>query len=116
MDTLLIAGDFATGLLGRPVSIQGIKELVQQCMIHLSVPRGSFALDKSLGSRLHTLPKASGAVLDRLAQEYMDEALEDIPQVQTLDVSCKYDPKEDRITIETQLAIGQQSYNLEVSL
>lgn len=58
----------------------GARESIQQAMIRLSVPQGSFALDKNLGSRLHTLPNAPKERQEELALEYAQEALLDLPR------------------------------------
>ena len=52
---LLYRGDHLRNARGFPQKIEGGAEAIQQAMIRLSVPKGSFTLDEELGSRLHTL-------------------------------------------------------------
>lgn len=49
-----------------------------------AVLQGSFALDKNLGSRLHTLPNAPKERQEELALEYAQEALLDLPAVRVV--------------------------------
>ncbi len=52
-----------------------VRLLLERALLRLRVRRGSFALDPSLGSRLHRLPRAGDARRDALALEYAREAL-----------------------------------------
>lgn len=49
MDTKLYNGDFETDERGIPRSIDGIVEQLQSAFILISVPKGAFAYDRSLG-------------------------------------------------------------------
>lgn len=75
MDILLHHGDHERNAQGFLQRADGARESIQQAMIRLSVPQGSFALDKNLGSRLHTLPNAPKERQEELALEYAQEAL-----------------------------------------
>ena len=82
MDILLHHGDHERNAQGFLQRADGARESIQQAMIRLSVPQGSFALDKNLGSRLHTLPNAP----KERALEYAQEALLDLPAVRVVSV------------------------------
>ena len=75
MDILLHHGDHERNAQGFLQRADGARESIQQAMIRLSVPQGSFTLDKNLGSRLHTLPNAPKERQEELALEYAQEAL-----------------------------------------
>lgn len=55
MDTKLSNGDFALDGRGLPFSVDKTGELLQRAFIRLRVPKGSFVLDKELGSTLYKL-------------------------------------------------------------
>ena len=55
MDTMLQNGDFARGPGGLLRPIQGVLELTQRAMIRLTVRKGAFPLDDTLGSELYRL-------------------------------------------------------------
>ena len=86
MDILLHHGDHERNAQGFLQRAGGARESIQQAMIRLSVPQGSFALDKNLGSRLHTLPNAPKERQEELALEYAQEALLDLPAVRVVSV------------------------------
>lgn len=86
MDILLHHGDHERNAQGFLQRADGARESIQQAMIRLSVPQGSFALDKSLGSRLDTLPNAPKERQEELALEYAQEALLDLPAVRVVSV------------------------------
>ena len=75
MDTLIRGGDFFTGENGLPVVITGDEELLQQALIYLSVPKGAFVHDSSLGSRFQELIPAPQEVMDSTALMFAREAL-----------------------------------------
>ena len=53
--------------------ISGGMEKIQQAIIRLSVPKGSFALDEELGSKLSMLGKVPVSQREELALEYARE-------------------------------------------
>ncbi len=55
MDTWLYRGDHKRNEQGFVEKISGGMEKIQQAIIRLSVPKGSFALDEELGSKLSML-------------------------------------------------------------
>lgn len=82
MEPLLSGGDFRMDAFGHPVTISGAQELLQRVLIRLSVKRGAFRLDPSLGSNLYLLKVTKS--LDRDALTYAKEALIDIPDIRVL--------------------------------
>lgn len=116
MDTLLLDGDFVPDLRGRPQAVNGLRELLQRCMIRLTVPRGSFACDPQLGSRLRNLPRTAPQTMNEVALAYISEALEDLPEVMPAEVKCSYDPERDIATVEITLELGTEAYKLEVEV
>ncbi len=74
MDTAIANGDFAPGANGRPREISGTEEKFQRAAIRLTVPRGSFCFDPSLGSRLSAVTGEEEDP-DALALFYAQEAL-----------------------------------------
>lgn len=90
MDTLLMDGDFAVNDCGLPLTAAGREELLQRAWIRLRVPKGSFAYDTALGSRLSTLDPAEGDLNTR-AREMAEEALGGLADVSVESVSCTPD-------------------------
>ncbi len=74
MDTAIANGDFSPGANGRPRAVSGTEEKFQRAAIRLTVPRGSFCYDASLGSKLGTLTGREGDP-DGRALFYAQEAL-----------------------------------------
>lgn len=90
MDTLLTDGDFAVNGCGLPLAADGQTELLQRAWIRLRVPKGSFAYDTALGSRLSALDPAQGDLNTR-AREMAEEALGGLADVSVESVSCTPD-------------------------
>lgn len=89
LDMLLYRGDHLRNARGFPQKIEGGAEAIQQAMIRLSVPKGSFTLDEELGSRLHTLGNMAEEQQQELALEYAREALMDMSDIRVVSASCK---------------------------
>lgn len=88
--------DQAQTLQGWPVPITGAEEIAQRIRLRLTVRRGSFRLDPELGSRLYALPRGDAAGMERFAREAIEEALAPMAGVRLEELSCRYDPAEDR--------------------
>lgn len=116
MDTLLLGGDFAPDLQGRPQTVTGLMDLLQRCMIRLTVPRGSFACDPMLGSRLRSLSRAAPEKMSEMAFTFINEALEDLPQITLGSVKCSYNPEKDIAMVEVILQIKNEGFKLEVEV
>lgn len=89
MDMLLYRGDHRRDARGFPQKIEGGAQAVQQAMICLSVPKGSFTLDEELGSRLHTLGNVEEQRRQELAFEYAREALMGMEDIRVISASCR---------------------------
>ena len=76
MDTAISNGDFICDSKGIPVELTGYDELLQRVLIRLTVKKGSFIYDTSLGSRLYTLKSTDGNLKER-ALSLVREALVD---------------------------------------
>ena len=85
MDTAISNGDFICDSKGIPVELTGYDELLQRVLIRLTVKKGSFIYDTSLGSRLYTLKSTDGNLKER-ALSLVREALVDISEVIVDDV------------------------------
>lgn len=115
MDTLLQAGDHCVDGRGIPVAIFDAQEMIQRVLIRLGVKRGSFGLDRALGSELHKLRRVGGAVMDRVALSYVQEALGDMPDVMVQSVSCSVH-EGGVLTVEVGISHSGREYQLEVEV
>lgn len=115
MDTMIQGGDHAVDGRGLPVSVHGTEELIQRALIRLSVPKGRFAPDLSLGSGLHELPGVKTATRDRVAMGYVQEALYPLREVQVERVACTTEA-EGVLAVRVVLVIAGNSYTLEVGV
>ncbi|MCL2056720.1 MAG: histidine kinase [Oscillospiraceae bacterium] len=113
MDTLLRAGEHATDGRGIPITIDGSRELLQQAMIRLTVPKGRFRLDPGLGSELYKLSGCASAMRGRVAAAYVQEALLPLSGVRAEDVSCNT-PAPDVLTVAVTLSVDGERYTAEV--
>lgn len=83
-DTLLHNGDFVRNPFGHPVTLNGYNELLQQILIRLSIKKGSFELDKELGSNIYRLKSANSTILNNEALIYAREALMAMENIQVI--------------------------------
>ncbi len=116
METLIYRGDHKTDARGIPVEVTGDEELAQQVMIRLSVPLGSFELDRSLGSLLHTLPKTDSPKNVERAKRYIESALVDMGYLEVQDVTCLYNGALDRLKIGFRVVLENSFVDMEVSV
>lgn len=115
MDTLLVSGDHYTDARGLPVPLEGDDELIQRVLICLQVKKGSFALDKGLGSELYKLPRSDSERNARLAMSYVQEALADLPQVEVRGVDCALGDG-DALRVTVRVSIADRPLALEVDI
>ena len=94
MDILLEHGDHAVDFRGLPRRIQGEELLVQQALIYLSVPKGSFPYDPTLGSELFRLQPDTEENLARGALSYAQEALSSLPRVRVTSAQARWQTPE----------------------
>lgn len=88
MDTALKDGDFLCDARGFPAEVDGVNEILQQIMIRLTVKKGSFAYDRTLGSELHTLD-ASDENIENRAIVLVKEALHEVSGTTVKSVSVE---------------------------
>ena len=76
MDLVLYHGDHRRDERGYPQQAEGTAEKIQQAIIRLTVPKGRFALDPELGSRLYELGTGNREPgrLQELALEYAQDS------------------------------------------
>lgn len=115
MDTLLQNGDHARDGRRIPRSIDGVEELIQQALIRLSVPQGSFALAPRLGSQLHRLHRSPSRQTQRLALAWAQEALSPMPGIAVRNVEC-HQPQPDTLELAIEISINSYNVQLEVAL
>ena len=115
MDVLLRDGDQALDARGLPRTVEGPAELAQRAMIRLCVPRGRFAPDPTLGSRLYQLPRTSRERMELLAEEYVREALAPMgTAARLLRLSCS--AQGGRAGVSLVLALGEETVEMEVTV
>ncbi|MDU7338447.1 MAG: histidine kinase [Clostridium sp.] len=115
MDTKLENGDFEVVANGLPRSVTGKEELLQRATIRLTVPRGSFSYDPSLGSKLHTLV-LSGSDLNARARELVEEALAPLPGISVEQVLCTpLGTRRARLTAELSTSFGLGTISMELT-
>ena len=78
MDTLLQDGEFFINERGYPETLEGLELLMQQIRIRLTVQKGSFVLNPSLGSRMSTLDFSDIQKAAAQAKSFAEEALADL--------------------------------------
>lgn len=111
MDTKLTMGDFSQQPNGQTCQVTGAERLVQQALIALTVPLGSFPYDPALGSRLFQLVPSPH--MEQQATAYVEEALRSLPEISVAEVQCQQlDPE--GVALRIKLQIKNNLYPLEV--
>lgn len=114
IDTLLSRGDHAVDSRGIPVALTGQRELIQRALLRLTLKKGSFANDPSLGSELYKLCEIHGGDLSRMAQSYAQEALISMPEVTVSGVELKQ--QNNMLRLYVNLSVSENKYQLEVDI
>lgn len=116
MDTWLDKGDHGTDGRGLPLAIDGEREWAQQAMIRLCVPRGSFVLDRELGSRFYSMnPSQPRQLLEEQALLYAREALLPMADAQVLWAKCQGN-SQGKLQVTVKITRrGQESPAVEVT-
>ncbi len=111
MDTALNNGDlFLDKTTGSFKTISGAAELLQRAMISLTVRKGSFYLDPSLGSELYKLRRTPKASLESEAARLVREALLPLPEVTVNSLTCSVIDR-DKLWLTLELsASGERLY------
>lgn len=92
--------DLAQTPQGWPCHIDGAEAAAQSILLRLTIPRGSFRLDPSLGSRLYALPRGTAAQMEAFARQAVEEAVADMPGVLLTGLSCRYDAAADQARVD----------------
>ena len=106
--------DLARTLQGWPVLIEGAEEIAQRLRLRLTLRRGSFRPDPELGSRLYALPRGDADRMERFARGAIEEALSPMPEIRLEELSCRYDPGEDRAFVDCRFVWRGQEIDLTV--
>lgn len=78
MDTLLQDGEFYINERGYPETVMGLELLMQKIEIRLTVQKGSFALNPSLGNRIASLDFSDIQKAAAQVKSFAEEALADL--------------------------------------
>lgn len=101
-------GVYALGPSGLPTEVSGLEELLQNALLRLSIPRGSFPYGRELGSGLRDLDRTEEHAGERAAA-LANEALLDLPGVRVR--SAKIQAGGAIVfTVETPLGEGEVTY------
>lgn len=112
MDNLLKNGNIVSDYEGSVQTVSGIKELAQSAMIRLTVRRGSFPYDQSLGSGLFDLD--IHAADKEEIQSIVEEALQDMDEVAVTGIEKKIDEKNRALYLQIDLKINGVEESLSV--
>lgn len=116
MDTWLNRGDHGVDGRGLPLAISGDDEWVQQAMIRLCVPRGSFVLDKELGSNFYKInPLQPQDMLEEQALLYAKQALMPMADAQVVWAKCR-GTNQGRLEITVKLVKTGKGQNAQLTL
>jgi hypothetical protein len=113
MDALIKNGDFALDQGKRPMAIKGIEELIQRALFRLMIPKGSFELDKSLGSELYRLKYAINGDIDEEAAVLAEKALSDMPEAVVYNIKCSM-PREGVLKMDFTLSVNNLEGSKEI--
>lgn len=90
IDYKLENGDLVKKGLGDLQTIEGLEAKKQAMMIRLTVGRGSFIYDETLGSRLKLLYREKKSKVPEMADAYVREALEPEEDIEIIKVETKW--------------------------
>lgn len=112
MDTLVTDGDFSLNVCGVSCKITSIEEACQRVRVILSVEKGSFVYDRSLGVDFSSLENCSD--IDKTAKLLCDEALVSQTEIRTGAVSVN--SSDGKRTISVEVLFGNESKTVEVEI
>ena len=115
MDTAISNGDFICDSKGVPVELTGYDELLQRVLIRLTVKKGSFIYDTSLGSRLYTLKASDGNIKER-ALSLVREALIDISEVVVEDVLTTLTNDGENLELNVILSVNNEEKDVVITI
>lgn len=115
MDTAISNGDFLCDSKNCPIELSGYDEILQRVLIRLSIKKGSFVYDTSLGSRLYTL-KSSDSNIKQNALNLVREALVDIPEVFVDDVYTSFNNNGENLDLTVVLSINNTQKDVVITI
>lgn len=115
MDTAINNGDFLLNSNSRPYLISQPEEIIQQVLIRLTVKKGSFIYDPSLGSKLYTLKSSHGNIKNRVLS-IVREALSPIPHVVVDNVDVSLNDDGESLDLKVFMSIEDKKREVEITL
>ena len=115
MDTAISNGDFICDSKGLPFELTGYDELLQRVLIRLTVKKGSFIYDTSLGSRLYTLKATDGNIKER-ALSLVREALINISEVVVEDVLTTLTNDGENLELTVILSVNNEEKDVVITI
>lgn len=112
MENKLVNGDYVPNGLGGIVRQTGTAALLSGALFRLTCHRGSFPLLPALGSRLYLLGREKPASRAMAAQQYAQEALEDL-DLQVTDASVA-EQTDGTLAVSLRLQSAEETLDLEV--
>ncbi len=113
MDNLLKNGNMLSDYDGSIQRISGTKELAQAAMIRLTVRRGSFPYNLSLGSGLFDVD-IHGAGEEEILS-IVEEALQEMDEVAVIGIEKKTDQEKRILYLQVNLKINGEEQSLAVT-
>lgn len=93
--------------------ISGIEAKIQSINLRLTIHRRSFIYDGNLGSRLYLLLREKPSNWEKLGKIYVQEALEDEPDIEIINILYKPISKT-KIMISVFFTWKERTYSTEV--
>ncbi len=113
MDVKIENGAIAVNHCGEPVYIDSIDEIAQRVFVACTVKKGSFVLDKTLGSYAHTVDRNSSLLKEKLTMIFK-EATIDIPYDELIVEDVV--KNDDTLNVKIRVVCFDESACTEVSL
>jgi phage baseplate assembly protein W len=115
MQALIRNGDFVLDNNNHIINISGIDEIVQEILLSLMIPKGSFFLDKNLGSNLYNLKFACNSDINQEVSIIIGKALENFADVSVCNFECSLSD-EKILKVNFVLNVHDKLIDLEVIL
>lgn len=108
MDNRLQNGDMLSDFAGDVQTVRGLEELVQAALLRLTMRKGSFPYQPTLGSTLYRLD-AHKLDLQTL-RSAVEDALQDLDDITVLDLTSSFDPDSRILSLTVSLQVrGQEA-------
>lgn len=113
MDHLIANGDMVMGHDGNPEMISGLQELIQRALIRLTVKKGDFVYDSTLGSGLAGLDLNRTDEFTLLA--LVRDALDGLAEVTVTGVERSVDRETQNLYLTVYLRVNGQDAVVELN-